>query len=84
MDACGLLAVLNREVGAEPVKALLEESPEKVAIFMNVVNLLEVYYGILRKSGREFADETFMSIKSGPIVVVDVISDKVFREAVRN
>ena len=46
LDACALIAVLNQENGAEPVKKILEQAEtKKVKIYLNKINLLEVYYG---------------------------------------
>jgi PIN domain nuclease of toxin-antitoxin system len=49
-DACALIAFLNKEAGWDKVRSLLIEAVTtgKVEIYMNVVNLLEVYYDRLR------------------------------------
>jgi PIN domain nuclease of toxin-antitoxin system len=83
LDACSLIAVLNKENGAESVKRLLEQPTTEVKMYMNIINLLEVYYGILREYGNETADNILLSVKSSSIEVVDMISDLVFREAGR-
>jgi predicted nucleic acid-binding protein len=84
LDACALLAVLNKEEGAEPVRDIIEQARAgSVKVYMNIVNLLEVYYGILRECGSEIAEDIILKIKSSPIDVIETISEAVFMEAGR-
>ena len=83
LDACALIAVLNKEDGADVVKALLEAPTDRVSLYMNIVNLLEVYYGLIRTYGQQEADHVLNVIKSSPIKLVEHISEPIFREAAR-
>lgn len=84
LDACALIAFLADEEGANKVEALLKkaESPD-CFLYMNKVNVLEIYYGIYREEGKARADETFDLIMILPISIVDELEDIVFKEAGR-
>jgi len=81
LDACALIAVLNKEPGAESVKEILEQSDAETAVYMSIVNLLEVYYGILRECGDETARKVLSSLRQSSIEIVANISEQVFAEA---
>lgn len=84
LDACALIAVLNKENGAESVKEILEQAKtESVSVYMNTLNLLEVYYGVLREYGYETALQVLSVIKSSSVIIVDTITDAVFKQAGR-
>ncbi len=58
MDACALLALINDEDGANYVESFLEKAQVgTINIYMNKINLLEIYYGIFRAEGQLKADE---------------------------
>jgi len=45
LDACALLAIFNDEQGAQKVLDLIEQAKfGTVSLFINIVQLLEVYY----------------------------------------
>ena len=48
LDACALIAFLNDEPGSEVVAAVLQEAP---SVEISVVNLLEIAYDAVRRSG---------------------------------
>ncbi len=84
LDACSLIAFLKDEEGADKVEDLLRKAKkEKVKLYMNKVNLLEIYYGVYRDDGEEAANETLSTILELPILVVDKLSDGVLRESGR-
>mgnify|MGYP001294601890 CR=1 FL=1 len=84
LDACSLIAFLNDEEGADKVEDLLRKAKEeRVKLYINKVNLLEIYYGIYRDDGEEAANETLSTILGLPILVVDKLSDGVLRESGR-
>ena len=84
LDACALAAFFNDEEGADVVQHILLEADEaKAQIYMNKLNLFEVYYGIRREEGLQKAEEIYDMTKRLPITVIDGISDDVFREAGR-
>ncbi|MDR3341759.1 MAG: hypothetical protein LBT14_03035 [Treponema sp.] len=57
--SCALLAFLNKEGGWDKVKNLLIEAidTDEVEIYMNIVNLREVYYDRLRLDDSGKLDE---------------------------
>jgi len=84
LDACALAAFFNDEEGADVVQGILVEADEaKAQIFMNKLNLFEVYYGIRRDDGHQKAEDFYDMAKRLPINVINGISDDVFRAAGR-
>jgi predicted nucleic acid-binding protein len=84
LDACALIALLKDEAGAEEVSAIFNEAFRGEAlIFMNKINLLEVYYDVYRSANKETADNVVFELANRPIAVVSEISDSVFAEAGR-
>ncbi|MCL2512309.1 MAG: PIN domain-containing protein [Oscillospiraceae bacterium] len=84
LDACALIAMLNEENGKEMVKnVLVDAMTGKAVVIMNKLNLLEVYYDIIRKCGKTSADDMVKTIKDSPIRIKSVITDDVFTEAGR-
>lgn len=84
LDACSLIAFLNDEEGADKVEDLLRKAKEeKVKLYMNKLNILEIYYGVYHDDGEEAADETLSKILELPIVIVDDLSDVVLKESGR-
>jgi PIN domain nuclease of toxin-antitoxin system len=50
LDACALIAYLNKEPEALKVKLLFERTDtEDIFIFISVFNLVEVYYDFIKK-----------------------------------
>jgi predicted nucleic acid-binding protein len=84
LDACALIAFLNRETGQEIVADLLKKAQMgEAAIYMNIVNLIEVYYGYIRDVGRDNAAIILERIYAAPITIRETISKPVFHEASR-
>ena len=84
LDACAMLAVLSDEPGAEVVEDIYKKAAiGEVLLAINKLNLLEVYYDLVRAYGNARADEILDEIKRLPIVVYHEISDDVFKEAGR-
>ncbi|MDL2264512.1 type II toxin-antitoxin system VapC family toxin, partial [Synergistaceae bacterium OttesenSCG-928-I11] len=82
LDACAIIALLTDEAGADVVESLLVDSYSgKVVVYMNKLNLLEVYYGLYREYGKAFAHEKLEDIKRLPLTIVSGIEDDVFFEA---
>lgn len=52
LDACALIALLNDEPGADMVEMLLGGD---VQVFMSIINVLEVAYDAVRRSGQSHA-----------------------------
>ncbi|MCL1917839.1 MAG: type II toxin-antitoxin system VapC family toxin [Peptococcaceae bacterium] len=82
LDACAILAVLSRETGADKVVDLYKKAGSgEVVLIINKLNLLEVYYNLLREYGTENANKFLKEIKQSPITIIHEISDGVFLEA---
>jgi len=84
LDACAMLAVLADEPGADVVEDIYEKATSgEVVLAMNKLNLLEVYYDLIRAYGKDRADEILNEIRRLPIHIYHEIADDVFREAGR-
>ncbi len=67
LDACALIAFLGNEAGADVVEELLERSKRnEIELFINTINLLEIYYGVYHAAGKEKAEEVLHTIKDFP------------------
>jgi predicted nucleic acid-binding protein len=83
LDACALIAVLAKEEGADKVAAIYKKAMRGAStLIMHKLNLLEVYYGLYRQRGKEYATEIIDKIKM-EITIIHEISDEVFAEAGR-
>jgi len=84
LDACSLVALLQGETGAETVADIINQANRnEIVVSMNKLNLLEVYYDAYRMIGKEQANTMLAEIIKRPIIIIDSISDEVFREAGR-
>jgi PIN domain nuclease of toxin-antitoxin system len=84
LDACALIAYLNDEEGADIVENIFDQALNgQTLISMGIVNLLEVYYGILRDLGLSKADEVLNECCSLPVKIINDISADVFKNAGR-
>jgi len=83
-DACALIAYVNNESGADAVENLLEKAVnDEITILMHKLNLLEVYYYILKKYDEKAALKLLDDIKISPIKINSEISDNVLITAGR-
>jgi len=84
LDACALAAFIKKETGFDVVRDILKEAGNgKVEVYMNKLNLFEVFYGIRRADGLTQAQNVYNAVLKLPIVIIDGIADKVFLEASR-
>ncbi|MCL2101190.1 MAG: type II toxin-antitoxin system VapC family toxin [Fibromonadales bacterium] len=67
LDACALLAFLKKEEGSEIVKNIINSNDD---VFLHGVNLLEVYYDLLREFGKDKADSICKEILEMPIKAI--------------
>jgi predicted nucleic acid-binding protein len=83
LDACALIAYFAKENGAENVKAILKEAIDNTntKIFMNKVNLLEVYYDVIKNYNKNEADKMLETVKEMPIEIIKELEDAVFKKA---
>jgi predicted nucleic acid-binding protein len=84
LDACALIAALSNEEGADKVIEVYKEAAYgETEIMINIINLLEVYYGDYRVHGKEAADIMVNTVKNSPVNIVEKITDDIFKEAGR-
>ena len=83
-DACALIALFKHEKGADIIKALLEDAQAgQTHIYMNIINLIEVYYCFYRILGREKSALLLEQVYTIPIQFVDTIDQGIFSETSR-
>jgi len=64
------------------IKNLIGQSEiEKIRLFVNIINLGEVFYILGRRKGKEEAKDTISEIKENPIEIIPVSNSLVFRAA---
>ena len=61
------------------MKALKEDC----IVYINKINILEVYYGVFREEGKDKAEEILVKILALPLKIIDKLEDTVFKEAGR-
>ena len=84
LDACSLLALLNDEDGAIYVESILLGALSGACeVYMHKVNLLEVYYGVLRSEGEAAAESFLSELKESKLKIISHITDKVFLQAAK-
>ena len=84
LDACALLALLSNEPGADIVANVYQKAVSgEITLAINKLNLLEVYYDLIRTYGKENADNFYKKFKQSPINIYHEISDEIFTEAGR-
>jgi len=83
LDACALIALTNQEKGADIVADILKQANHSnVRLYMNRVNLYEVYYGFYREHGKEYALNVVENVEDSHILVTE-FDREIFLEAGR-
>jgi predicted nucleic acid-binding protein len=81
-DACSVIAFFEKESGFDKVKVILEKAYSgQCQIYMNKINVLEIYYGFYRDDSPVIAAKFYADILLLPIIIVDTISDQLLFEA---
>ena len=84
LDASALIAFFTDENGADAVETVLQKARmEECVVYMNKVNVLEIYYGVYRDDGKDKAEEVLTKVHDLPVNIVDGLADEVFKEAGR-
>lgn len=84
LDACSLIAFFGDEDGDDKVEDILRRARrDDCVVYMNKLNILEIYYGLFREDGKEKAEETLSRILALPVIVIDRLEDDAFKEAGR-
>jgi PIN domain nuclease of toxin-antitoxin system len=83
LDACALIAYFGKEDGAETVKNILRDAiaDGDTKVFINKINLLEVYYDVIKAYDEQEADKMVETVKKMPIKIIAELSDDVFKKA---
>lgn len=82
LDSWAILSFLHKEKSHKKIKEFLAfASKGKVHLFVSIVNLVEVYYKLIRKVGRDEAIKTVCSLQKIPIETVSATDDLVFKMA---
>jgi len=68
IDACALICYFRNEQGSDKFRKLLKKQENR--FFIHAVNAGEVYYDMLRVSGKDKASELFEDISELPITVI--------------
>jgi len=83
LDSCALLAFYQKEKGADKIKKFLQQASQgKREIYLNLVNLGEIYYRLYRTIGETIAEEKWLEIKNLPLKIIEP-SEKLIQEAAR-
>ncbi len=73
LDSYAIFVFLNQEKGYLTVEKLLTESNgKKVALFLSLVNLGEIYYILIREVGETEATRLLFTIENLPLTIIDV------------
>lgn len=84
LDACALIAFFNGEDGAGVVLTLFKEAEAgNLKICLHAINLCEVYYDCLRKSGSKIANKLLKRVKQLPLEIVEIVDMKLIKEVGR-
>jgi len=83
LDACALIALTNQEKGADIVADILKQANHgNVRLYMNRVNLYEVYYGFYREYGKAYALNVVENVEDSHVLVTE-FDREIFLEAGR-
>jgi len=86
LDACALIALLNRELGKgyETVRDLLDRAVTgEIILCMSLVNLVEVYYRLIQLKGIQTADAVMEPVKGLPVRFIRDITDEIYFDTAR-
>jgi predicted nucleic acid-binding protein len=83
VDLAWLIAYFGKENGAEAVKKILKNAidDENTKVLINKINLLEVYYDVIKAYDKQEADKMLEIVKKMPIGIIAELRDEVFRKA---
>jgi PIN domain nuclease of toxin-antitoxin system len=83
LDACALIAYFAKENGADNVKEIFRQAidDKSAKVFMSKINLLEVYYHMLKNHSEQEADKMLKTVREMPIEVITELDDAVLKKA---
>jgi len=80
LDTSALLAYWNDEKGADEVEKILRAGLSSAKIYVSFMTFMEAKYQLLRRVGRNAAEEFERMLRSLPIVRIDV-TDPILNQA---
>jgi len=84
LDACALIALLDKEPGYEKINHLLSQAKRKeISVCINIVNLLEVYYDRINVSNQQRADIFLEAAYNSSIEILELQNKEIVRNAGR-
>jgi PIN domain nuclease of toxin-antitoxin system len=82
LDACALIALLDKEPGYEEIgHLLLRAELDELSVCINIVNLLEVYYDRIKISNMERANRFLEIIYNSSIEILEQQNKEIVRNA---
>jgi predicted nucleic acid-binding protein len=82
LDACALIALLDKEPGYEEIgHLLLKAELDELSVCINIVNLLEVYYDRIKISNLERANIFLEIIYDSSIEILEQQSKEILKNA---
>ncbi len=78
-DACAVVALMQREPGAEVVAAILKDPGSRCLI--HAINACEIYYDVYRRGGEEDASALEEILATSGIELVESLSSALWRAA---
>ncbi|MDR2869371.1 MAG: PIN domain-containing protein [Deferribacteraceae bacterium] len=83
LDACALIAYFAKEDGAENIKKIFERAiySKDTVVLMNKINLLEVYYDVIKRYNEQEASRMLEIVAEMPIKIIHELDDTVFKMA---
>ena len=84
LDACAVIALLRDEKGADTVeKVLIRAESGSAKVYMNIINIMEVYYDFYRSDGESFANEQLLRLQNSVIIIDSYVTNDLLKEAGR-
>jgi len=76
LDACALIALVKNEDGASVVAdAYKNANKGNIGLYMNRINLLEVYYGFYHDKGKEYALNIMKQVEESCVLISEFDRD---------
>ncbi|MDR1873087.1 MAG: PIN domain-containing protein [Deltaproteobacteria bacterium] len=83
LDACALLATFKEEIGYITVADLYAKAEKgELSLRINIVNLLEVFYGLVYDFGLEFSEKRLSEVTNSSVEITN-LSLPTLKEAAR-
>ena len=78
------MAIFKQENGSDKVKSIFNKvQTGQATVYMNIINLIEIYYLFYREVGKNSADLILKKIYTMPIQFIETIDDVLFSETSR-